>query len=90
MVNQVPIQNEFLYKRMRELGNKQKFKVVELTQNNEMSITDINKHPKLKYKRCSEYIHKLEKLGVVSKRKEGKNVFVKGKIVIKPNKIEFN
>lgn len=89
MVNFVPLQNEFLFKKIYELSNRQNFKVIELTQNKEMSITEIKKHLKLKYKRCSEYIKKLETLQLVQKSKQGKNVFVKSRVKINMDSIIF-
>ncbi len=89
MVNFVPLQNEFLFKKVYELSNKQNFKVIELTQNKEMSITEIKKHLKLKYKRCSEYIKKLEALQLVKKSKKGKNVLVRSRVKINKDSIVF-
>jgi len=90
MVNYVALQNENLFKKIYELSNRQNFKVIELTQTKEMSITEVKNHLKLKYKRCSEYIKKLEKLNLVSKTKNGKNVLIKSKVKIKENSILFS
>ena len=74
------VDNLVLLNKLKELSNKRKFRIIELTQDEEKSITELKKEVKLAYTKCSDYCAKLENIGLVEKRKDGKEVFVKSKI----------
>ena len=76
----INLQHLDLFTKIKEISNKKKFKIVELTQHNEIAITVIAKEIKLAYNKCSDYCSKLEKGGLVTKKKNGKEVLVKGNI----------
>ncbi len=83
MNTSLPIENRLLFERIRQLSNQNKFRIMELTQKNEMAITLIAKEIRLAYNKCSDYCTKLQRVGLIEKRKQGKEVFVKSKVDIK-------
>ena len=89
MTKSFPFQNPDLFQKIRLISNPARFKILELTQDKELSITEIGNNIKITYKRCSEYIKKLEKLRMISKNKKGKNVYVKSKVRLNGNSINF-
>jgi predicted transcriptional regulator len=78
-----------IHRKIKLIGNSKRFKILCLTQDKEMKIKDIYKEINLAYDKCREYINKLNKEGLVSKRKEGKFTYVKSNVIIKKDKIEF-
>lgn len=74
------IENKLVYWVIKELSNRKKFRIIELTQNKEVNITLIAREIKLAYNKCSDYCAKLEKVGLAHKRKQGKEVFVKSRL----------
>ena len=71
-----------IYGKIREMSNITKFRIIELTQEKEMSITLLAKKADLAYNKCVNYCTDLEKQKLLTKKKDGKNVFVKCKINI--------
>ena len=71
------IRNGELFSKIRTLSNPLRFRIVELTQNEEMSITEISGKLHLSYTKCADYIALLEKQKLVSKRRKGREVLVK-------------
>lgn len=80
MHRKLPLENRTIYEKIRELSNISKFRIIELTQSNECSITRLAKDANLAFNKCSNYCTHLEKQGFVIKIKKGKNVFIKSKI----------
>ncbi|MBS3077431.1 winged helix-turn-helix transcriptional regulator [Candidatus Pacearchaeota archaeon] len=76
----LPLKNQKIFEKICELSNISKFKIVELTQDKEMSITILSKEANLAFNKCSNYCSSLENFGLVTKHKEGKEVFVKSNL----------
>ena len=76
-MNNSSIHNPKLLNKIKEISNSSKFKIIEMTQNRELSITILAKETKLAYNKCSNYCSSLESKNLVSKNKKGKEVFVK-------------
>ena len=76
------LDNSELFKKIRELSNISKFRIIELTQNKGISVTLLAKKVNLAFNKCSNYCTELENHNLISKQKKGKNVFVKSKISI--------
>ena len=89
MITNTALNNEETFENVRLLSNRLRFKIVELTQDEEMSISELSSILKLAYTRCSDYVAMLESHNLVIKTKEGKNVSVKSKVKISKNKVEF-
>ena len=64
------------------LANSFRFRIIELTQNEQMSITRLSTVLKLSYTKCADYVRMLEKEGLVKKTRVGKEVLVESKIKI--------
>jgi len=80
MHRHLPLQNQELFNKIRELSNISKFKIIELTQNKDISVTSLSKKANLAFNKCSNYCTELENCNFVAKQRKGKNVFVKSKI----------
>jgi len=80
MTKKYQFQNSALFNKIKILSNPTRFKVLELSQGEGMSISSIAKHLKFKYKRCSEYIIKMEKEGILSKLQEGREKIVRSNV----------
>ena len=80
MHRKIPLGNPSLFEKIYELSNISKFRIIELTQNKEISITLLSKKVNLAFNKCSNYCSELENHKFISKEKKGKNVFVKSKI----------
>ena len=74
------IENRLVFEKLRQLSNRNKFRIIELTQKDEMAITLIAKEIKLAYNKCSDYCTKLQRVGLIDKKKRGKEVLIKSKI----------
>lgn len=82
--------NQEIFKKIKQLSNEKKFKIIELTQKNSLDISSLAKEIKISFNKCSNYCTQLEKDGLIQKTKEGKNTLVKSKIDILKNSIIFN
>jgi DNA-binding HxlR family transcriptional regulator len=89
VMNTPEIKNKELYRKLKVISNKFRFLILEKTQNQEMSISELSKTIKLSYTKCADYISLLEKEGLIAKRKEGKEVFISNKHSFTKNKLEF-
>lgn len=75
--------------KIKAISNSFRFKIIIVTQDNEMTITQLSSKLRLSYTKCADYITMLEKYNLVSKTKDGKNVLVKSKIKINQDSIIF-
>ena len=89
MTKSFSFQNPELFQKIKLISNPARFKILELTQDKELSVTEIGNNIKITYKRCSEYIKKLEKLRMISKHKKGKNVYIKSRVRSSSSSINF-
>lgn len=80
MHRKIEVKNLVLFRKIRELSNPSKFKILELTQNEKISITLLSKKVNLAFNKCSNYCADLEKSELLSKEKVAQNVFVKSNI----------
>ena len=82
MHRKLSLDNQNVYDAIRELSNISKFRIIELTQHKEMSITLLAKKANLAFNKCSNYCAELEAHSFIVKEKKGKNVLVKSRISI--------
>ena len=71
------------------LGNAYRFRIVELTQKEEFSITDLSKKLGLSYTKCADYVQLLNAQKLITKRREGKLVFIRSIASISDNGVSF-
>lgn len=79
MNTKLRLEHEGIFKTIKLISNRIRFKILELSET-EKNVTELGKELKLSYKRTSDYCARLEKLNLVSKRKEGKEVFIKNNV----------
>lgn len=89
MTNKYNFQSPTLFRRIKLLSNPARFKILELSQGEGMSISEIGKHLRIKYKRCSEYIIKMEKEGLLYKIVKGRVKIVKSNVELETKAITF-
>ena len=81
--------NDELFNKIKLISNRLRFKIIELTQDKEYSITELSSKLKLAYNKCSDYVSLLEKNGLVIKESKGKEVLIRSKVRLGKNKVEF-
>ena len=81
--------NKKLFSQIKVLSNRFRFKIIELTQENQPNITELSSKLELSYTKCADYVTMLEKHGLVQKLKDGKETRIKSKVKLHKNKIEF-
>lgn len=79
-----------IFKKIKQLSNDKKFKIIELTQKDSLDIGSLAKEIRIAFNKCSNYCTQLEKEGLIEKTKEGKNTLVKSKVEISMNSINFS
>ena len=85
----IELEHEDLYQKSKFISNRIRFKMIELTSKDSLTITHLSQSLKLAYNKCADYVRILDDLGLVTKTKVGKEVFVKSKIVLKDKEIVF-
>ena len=79
-----------LFEKIDYISNETAFKILELSQHQTPNITTLSKKVNLKYNKCSDYVREMEKLGLIKKRRNGKEVLVKARISLAKLQIFFN
>jgi predicted transcriptional regulator len=77
------IKDKETYSKIRQLSNISKFKILELTQEKEIDVTELSKLSKLAFNKCSNYCTSLEKANLITKNRIGVNTVIKSKISFK-------
>lgn len=83
MHREIKVKNQKLFRKVKELSNPSKFKILEILQEEKISITLLAKKVNLAFNKCSNYCTDLEKNNFLIKEKQGKNVLVKGNLDMK-------
>lgn len=85
----VNLNNEELFKKLKLISNRVRFKILELSQHNNPTITELSSKLKISYNKCADYVAMLEKAGLLIKEKEGKEVRVQSKVRLNGKQIIF-
>jgi predicted transcriptional regulator len=83
------VQNKEIFDNLRIIANPLRFHILELTQDRELSITELSSLLKLSYTKCADYVKMLEEPNLISKKKFGKEVKVSSNVKFLNNKILF-
>ena len=89
MSKQQPIEKKELFERIKLISNHQRFRILELTETEPLTITELSSKLKLSYNKCADYVTMLEVKGLVQKTKAGKEVKVQSGVKFYLDKIEF-
>ena len=76
MSKKLNVQRRALFGKIRVISNAYRFRILELTETDKMSITQLSSSLKLSYTKCAYYVRLLEKEGLVKKERAGQEVFV--------------
>lgn len=87
MTSGIGLKNKEVFDKVRVMSNRFRFRILELTQDKEINITQLGEQLKLAYNKCADYVKMLEENNLVIKRKEGKNVFVSSIVRIRDTQI---
>ena len=80
---------ELIFNKIKVMSNRLRFEIIELTQLNQPSITELSSALKLSYTKCADYVTMLEKNDLIQKIRRGKETSIKSKVKLSKNKIEF-
>lgn len=83
------VENKTLFKKIKVISNKKRFRILELTQDEQLSITKLSSALGLTYTKCSDYVKMLDEGNLVTKTKDGKNILVKSSVKISKDQIIF-
>ncbi len=64
--------NEELFSKVRVISNRYRFKILELTQNENPNISSLSRKIGLSYTKCADYVTLLENKGLIQKERVGK------------------
>ncbi len=78
-----------VFDKINVISNKFRFKILEITQHEEPTISELSSRIQLSYTKCADYTTLLKDLNLVEKIKDGKNIRIKSKIKLSKDKIEF-
>ena len=78
-----------IFRKIKQLSNEKKFKIIELTKEKPLDIGSLSKAVKIAFNKCSNYCTQLEKKGLIEKTREGKNTLVRSKVSISEDSINF-
>lgn len=83
------IKNLYLFRKIKQLSNEKKFRIVEITQDKSLDISTLSKEVRIAFNKCSNYCTQLEKEGLIRKHKNGKNTLVTSKVGFIKNSLMF-
>ena len=90
MLSKIEIENKRLFEVVKTISNEFRFKIVELSQHKELTVTELSSILGLSYNKCADYIRMLNNKGLIEKTKDGKNVRVKSRLILSKNKLLFD
>ncbi|MDE1798439.1 MAG: winged helix-turn-helix transcriptional regulator [Candidatus Micrarchaeota archaeon] len=77
------------YGKIRAMSNRHRFRILELAHDERLSISALSSKLGLSYTKCADYVRVLEKEGLVSKTRAGREVLVKSLVTIKASGVYF-
>ena len=83
------IRHQILFDRIKVISNPQRFKIIELTQENQLSITELCSKLKIAYNKCADYVSMLSHQNIIKKTKIRKEVKVLSLVKFYKNGVEF-
>lgn len=82
--------NNSIFKKIKQLQNDKKFKIIELTSKEKLSITQLSKMVDIAFNKCSNYCTELEKENLIIKEKSGKYTKIKSNVKIGDGRLIFS
>lgn len=83
------VEKQELFERIRVISNPLRFRILELTEIEQLSIGELSSKLKLAYNKCADYVSMMERKGLIQKTREGKEVKIRSKVRIYVDGIEF-
>src|SRR3989344_9321102 len=82
------VEKRELFERIKVISNPLRFRILELTEIEQLSIRELSSKLELAYNKCADYVRMMEQKGLIQKTREGQEVKVRSKVKIYPDKIE--
>ncbi len=79
--------HEELFQKIRIMANRSRFKMLEMTQTEPKTVTELSKGTNLAYNKCADYVSMLEKEGLIEKKRLGRETMVKSTVDLSKLKI---
>lgn len=89
MSSEANLKNETLFNKVKVISNRPRFKILEITQNKEKSISELSSILRLSYTKCADYVKLLENAKLIQKTRSGKEALIKSKVKFKDSEIKF-
>ena len=83
------LENLELFEKVKAISNIKRFKIVEMTQKDELNIKELSSQLNLAYTKTVDYVRLLGKLHLIRKNKEGKETKITSIVKIHKNSLEF-
>ena len=71
------------------MSNQYRFRILELVQTNQKSISALSSELNLSYTKCADYVRLLEKVYLIRKIKKGKETMIASKATFSADTIKF-
>jgi hypothetical protein len=82
-------EKEQLFSRIKLMANQHRFEILLLTQEDSPSIAELSAKIKLAYNKCADYVTLLEKQGLITKIRDGREIHIKSNVTIHPTHLQF-
>ena len=89
MTKDLALQHYELFTKIRIISNKYRFRILELTQNEQINISELSKILNLSYTKCADYVRLLENANLVEKTKRNKEMLVKSKVNLSAQELKL-
>ena len=90
MLTKKIVKRDAVYRKIRLMANQYRFRILELTQDVAINITQLSNILGLSYTKCADYVTLLEKEGLVEKTKQNKETIVRSKVAFTESGINFD
>jgi len=83
------LKNETIFNKIKVISNRPRFRILEITQSKERSISELSSILNLSYTKCADYVKLLENAKLIQKTRSGKEALIKSRVKFKDNEIKF-
>jgi len=89
MSSENSLKNEAVFNKVKVISNRHRFKILEITQNREVSISELSSILNLSYTKCADYVKLLENAKLIQKTRSGKEALIRSRVKFKDKEIRF-
>jgi len=89
MSSEASLKNEAIFNKVKTISNRYRFKILEITQNREASISELSSILNLSYTKCADYVKLLQNEKLIQKTRSGKEALIKSRVKLRDSEIKF-